>query len=82
MEEGSAADRLAKRTIRNEEGCWLWQGARSTAGYARAKVDGRQVTVQHVMYGHVEPGHWLVKAPGCSHRHCVNPEHWLAIPRG
>lgn len=63
-------------------GCWLWQGYIDPSGYGRFQR-GRGLSPMAHRYsyeefiGPIPDGLQLdhVKARGCVHRHCVNPEH-------
>lgn len=65
--------------------CWLWLAARDGKGYGAAYVGGRQVRAHRFAYellvGPIPEGLVLdhVKARGCQHRHCVNPDHLEAV---
>lgn len=93
---GALADRLRERVVVDQESqCWLWQGSISPDnGYGRvfvgSKTDGtnRLASVHRVAYeafvGPIPEGLTIdhVKARGCRHRHCINPEHLEAVTRG
>jgi len=59
-------------------GCWLWQKAKSSAGYPVMKVDGRCQQAAWVVYaafkGAVPPGpiHLVHR---CGQPACINPDH-------
>lgn len=66
-------------------GCWLWTGARTTAGYGTFSVDSGSVYAHRWSYEHhvgpIPEGLTIdhVHARGCRHTHCVNPEHLEAV---
>ena len=64
---------IDSRIFKPPDGCWLWEGATSHDGYARAhgKYLHRTMYEQHV--GTIEDG--LTLDHKCRVRHCVNPEH-------
>ncbi len=58
--------------------CWLWLGARSSAGYGQVYVNGRVEYAHRVAWerahGHpVPPGHHILHT--CDTPPCVRPEH-------
>lgn len=64
-----------------DSGCWLWQGYVDKAGYARVGHRYIHREVCEAAYGPIPEG-WTVdhvKARGCVHRHCINPEHLEAV---
>lgn len=71
---------LARFTI-DESGCWLWSGSRGDGGYAKLSVNNKNVFVHRFIYqnlvGPIPEGLELdhVRARGCTHRHCINPDH-------
>lgn len=61
----------------NDHGCWLWQGAVSTQGYARMSVRRKTVSVHALVYeakyGPIAEG--LEFDHVCRVRQCINPDH-------
>ena len=68
-------------------GCWIWIGGRTTAGYGLLWVDGK------LQYTHRLSWMWLVgpipdayvidhdhPVRGCGNPSCVNPDHLQAVP--
>src|SRR5262245_1991367 len=57
--------------------CWLWTGAKTTAGYGVARLDGRNRYVHRTVYemlvGPIPPG--LEADHLCRNTGCVNPRH-------
>jgi hypothetical protein len=80
---------MTKRTLKrfinfvkmDKNGCWIWQGARTPAGYARLSVDYGQEYAHRLSYEHfVEPiPDGLEIDHLCRNRGCVNPVHLEAV---
>lgn len=69
-----------------EGGCHLWLGSINSDGYGTFSINhSRSDNAHRVAYelfvGPIPEGHQVdhVKARGCKHRHCVNPEHLEAV---
>jgi len=62
-------------------GCWLWTGRLDVSGYARDKVDSREVLVHRWLWeqanGPMPDG--LVSDHLCRVHRCVNPDHIEAV---
>lgn len=73
--------RILERTTSNEQGCWVWEGAKQPNGYGKLKVQGRTELVHRAAYeawvGPIPDG-WVVDHK-CSNRACCNPEHLEAV---
>ena len=71
-------ERFMKFVEKQQNGCWLWIGARSTRyGYGRFVIDGELRVAHKVIYEHLfgtipEP---LVACHKCDNQSCVNPDH-------
>lgn len=72
---------LGDRVVVDDNGCWLWQGARNDKGYAQVRADGRTQYVHRLQYE-------LVNGPIpadreidhlCRVRHCVRESHLEAV---
>lgn len=81
-ERADLESRLHDRTVVDPESrCHRWQGCRSSDGYGQIKVDGAKLYVHRVAYalfvGDLIDGMHIdhVRARGCRHRDCWNPEH-------
>jgi len=64
------------------DGCWLWTGRKSNAGYAvlgHRQLD--QKSIHRAMFDHfVGPlGEHMVIHHSCGVRHCVNPRHLVQV---
>lgn len=71
----SAKERFLAKVSKN--GCWLWEGAKSEAGYGRFKFDGVNCYAHRVSYllfvGDIGPELEVMHL--CDHTACVNPKH-------
>lgn len=80
-------ERFMSKVAVDPEGCWLWIASRDRDGYGQFKVDGKTRQAHQVAYelfvGPIPAGSDLdhVRARGCRHRHCVNPEHLEPVSR-
>lgn len=74
-------ERILKRIVRTDIGCWEWQGFRSHNGYGRISVKYKDTPVHRVTYervnGPVPVGLQLDHL--CRNRACCNPEHLEAV---
>ena len=63
--------------VRKSDGCWLWAGGRTEAGYGRFSVGGASRSAHRMVYqvlrGPVDPSLDLDHL--CRNPRCVNPEH-------
>lgn len=64
--------------------CWLWQGAKTSNGYAKwSSTSGRGVRAAHrIVYEHYKQkkiGEGLQLDHLCRIRHCVNPDHFEEV---
>jgi hypothetical protein len=68
--------------------CWLWTASKTTHGYGRFKVEGRNALAHRVAYeleiGSIPDGLQLdhVATRGCTNRNCVNPAHLEPVTPG
>lgn len=76
-------ERLAFRTVKQADGCWLWTGAKNTKGYGHIRSDGNGplISVHRVAY---QATHGLIPDGAeidhlCFVRNCVNPAHLEAV---
>jgi hypothetical protein len=85
-------DRREERLLRNlpdrlEGGCWLWTGARQSAGYGNLKFDGEYVLAHRLAWetwvGPIPEGLVLdhVAERGCTSTACCNPAHLEPVPQ-
>ena len=74
--------RFLGKVARDENGCWLWQGALSTpGGYAVFVSPPHRYAHRYayaVLVGDIPDGQELDHL--CRVRHCVNPQHLEAVP--
>lgn len=75
-------ERLVKRVVVDERGCWNWQGAKNSEGYGRARGRNSRIGYTHrIMY---EETHGPVPRDLqidhlCRNPGCCNPEHLEAV---
>lgn len=74
--------RMTQRiAVEPSSGCWLVSGHNTGKGHAKVWVAGKSRQFHRVIYqllvGEIPAGHLLdhVKARGCLHRNCANPNH-------
>lgn len=67
--------------IREEDGCWVWHGARQPKGYGNVKYGGQHWRVHRLTYrilvGPIPDG--LVLHHLCGNKSCCNPAHLAAV---
>lgn len=68
---------MSDYTVDLDTGCWVWQRARTKAGYGQTYVNGKKVYAHREYYegyiADISPG--LVIDHLCGNRACCNPEH-------
>jgi hypothetical protein len=64
-----------------DTGCWVWQRARTAAGYGQVHLNGKMAYAHRVFYeayvADIAPG--LVLDHRCRNRACCNPDHLEAV---
>ena len=79
-ETSSVSRRAFEKIEKHESGCWLWTGAKKTAGYGNMLVIAHRF-VYELLVGPIPDGMHLDHF-GCDNPSCVNPEHMrIATPR-
>lgn len=72
------------RTVKDENGCWVWRGEIIARGYGRVRVGGKKKLVHRVVFeyfnGTIPDG--LVIDHLCRNQLCVNPEHLEPVTQG
>ena len=65
------------RIRKQDDGCWMWTGAKDPMGYGALMVDRRKMLAHRFVYqrlrGPIPIG--LVLDHLCRHESCVNPDH-------
>ena len=71
-------DALHERIVKDDKGCWLWQGHVMPNGYGQIKLRGLVCLIHRVAWeieNKVEVPDGLDVCHSCDVRNCVNPEH-------
>jgi hypothetical protein len=70
-------ERLLRNIVKDDAGCWLWQGAKAKYGHGMIAVDKKPRLVHRVAYdllvGPIPATHFIRHT--CPNRHCINPDH-------
>lgn len=68
---------MRAKIVVDDNGCWLWQGRKSPAGYGQVWIDDERYQAHRVTFqdlvGPIPDG--LICDHLCRVRHCVNPQH-------
>jgi len=71
------SERLSERSVRDECGCLLWQGAVTKKGHGKLNVSGRTTTTHRVAwveaYGHINDDGCVLHK--CDVPNCIEPTH-------
>lgn len=63
--------------VEQENGCWIWVGAKKGNGYRNSWINGKHVPAHRAVYtalvGEIELG--MVLHHKCNNKLCVNPAH-------
>lgn len=75
------SERLEAGTVRQADGCRVWQRSTTTNGYGQIRIDGRLVKVHRVVYemqvGPIPPGMQIDHL--CRVRACCEPTHMEVV---
>lgn len=78
---GTVRERIERKIIVTDAGCWEWQGSTAGAGYAMFGLNGRKTYVHRASYevykGLIPEG--LEIDHLCNNKICVNPDHLEAV---
>jgi hypothetical protein len=70
-------EQLLQRIVKQEAGCWLWTGTRTSRGYGSITVAGKLYRAHRLAYrlwaGPIPRGHWVLRR--CHNALCCNPQH-------
>lgn len=68
---------IAARALKQDNGCWLWPGAKTPQGYGKIGRGGVTLYVHRVMHeahvGPIPPGNIVMHS--CDEPSCCNPDH-------
>lgn len=75
--------RIRSRLVIDPQGCWIWQGAKTSEGYGHIRVNGRfpytHRTAYELLRGPIADG--LVIDHACCRPPCANPDHMEPVTR-
>lgn len=86
--------RILADVLPDGDGCWIYQKALTSAGYAKTNYRGRTVGMHRLVYALTHPQFDAAMSvdhachnrtgcaggPTCKHRACLNPEHLEEVP--
>jgi HNH endonuclease len=69
--------RIMERIIEQENGCWIWTGAKFVNGYGYISIKRKNRLLHRVIYEHYrnEIPHGKVIDHLCRNKLCINPDH-------
>jgi hypothetical protein len=75
-------ERFWRKVEKQDNGCWLWTGAKNRAGYGQLRINGRNVMAHRFLFeatvGPLPPfkhGGYELDHVVCDEPSCVNPDH-------
>jgi hypothetical protein len=68
---------LLRRIVKQEAGCWIWTGSRTSRGYGNIDARGKSYRAHRLAFkfwvGKIPQGHWVLRR--CNNPLCCNPAH-------
>ena len=71
-------DRIEENTIKDNNGCWIWQLSKNNIGYGMMRAGNKMRTVHRVSYeeyNNVTVPRYTCVIHTCEKYDCVNPDH-------
>lgn len=77
----NTVERMMRDHVEKTPTCWLWLGLFTPNGYPKTSIRTRTMNATRVFYQHFRGDIPLDFYVGhtCDHKHCVNPNHLIAL---